>query len=111
MHVVSGDTSAQGEEDAGYLISLKVLIKAWKDAYKIMTPTPTAPLLMLHIVSLPYLNVVQLRSSALIFFSSAPSLMPFEFHIATAIKAANQRTVFGQLWSLITRLLSKCLLV
>ena len=61
-------------------------------AYKIMTPTPTAPLLMLHIASLPYLNVVQLRSSSSIFFSAAPSLIPLEFHMATAIKAANHST-------------------
>jgi hypothetical protein len=97
VHVVSGDSGAQGKEDAEYLISLKALKKGWDDAYKIMTPTPTAPLLMLHIVSLPYLKVVQLRSSAPIFFSSAPSLMPVEFHIATAMKAANQRTMLGQL--------------
>ena len=97
VHVVSGDGGAQGKEDAGSLISLEVLSEAWNEAYKIMTPTPTAPLLMLHIVSFPYLNVVQLRSSGPIFFSSAPSLMPVEFHIATAMKAANQRTMLGQL--------------
>jgi hypothetical protein len=62
-------------------------------AYKTITPTPTVALETLHFDSLPYLNVVQLRSSSPMSFSLAPSLMPFEFHMATAMKAANHSTV------------------
>src|SRR5690242_13415599 len=65
--------------------------------YKTITPTPTAPLLMLHIPSLPYLKVVQLRSFSPIFLSSAPCLIPDEFHIATAMKAANHNTAYVSL--------------
>jgi hypothetical protein len=62
---------------------------------------------MLHIDSLPYLKVVQLRSFSEIFFSSAPSLMPDEFHMATAMNAANHSTA---LLSALLRPPAKCLL-
>lgn len=74
------------------LVSYHLWSNGSQNAYKIMTPIPTAPLLMLHMASLPYLKVVQLRSSSSIFFSAAPSLIPCEFHIATAMKAANHST-------------------
>lgn len=58
-----------------------------------MTPKPTVALLNLHLDSLPYLKVVQFRWLSEILASLAPSMIPFEFHIATAMKAANHKTI------------------
>ena len=63
----------------------------WFLSYKMKTPNATVALLTSHMDLEPGAKVEQLASSSDPSASSAPSLMPSELKVATAMKAASQK--------------------
>lgn len=99
VEIIGADCGSEAEEYTveAHAISIHSKYQGMErvKTYNTTAPIPTVALLTLHLLSLPYKNVVQFLSLSAIFFCFAPSTMPWVFQTETAMKAANQSIVYS----------------